>query len=68
MAKLFNCEVIATAGNKEKMEKCLQLGADYAVNHRESTWYKKVREITDKQEVDVMSTLAKQFFPKSWAY
>ena len=26
IAKLFNCDVIATAGNKEKMGKCLQLG------------------------------------------
>ena len=26
IAKLFNCLVIATAGNKEKMDKCLQLG------------------------------------------
>ena len=34
IAKLFNCDVIATAGNKEKMEKCW-LGADFVVNHRE---------------------------------
>ena len=25
IAKLFNCDVIATAGNKDKMEKCLKL-------------------------------------------
>ena len=25
IAKLFNCDVIATAGNKDKMEKCLSL-------------------------------------------
>ncbi len=31
IAKLFNCDVIATAGNKEKMGKCLQLGADFVV-------------------------------------
>lgn len=54
IAKLYNCNVIATAGNKEKMDKCLQLGADFVVNHRESDWHNKVREITNKQGVDVV--------------
>lgn len=54
IAKLYNCNVIATAGNKEKMDKCLELGADHVVNHREADWYKKVREITKKQGVDVI--------------
>jgi alcohol dehydrogenase len=48
IAKLYNCTVIATAGNKGKMDKCIELGADYAVNHREADWYKKVREIAKK--------------------
>ncbi|MGI0048790.1 MAG: alcohol dehydrogenase catalytic domain-containing protein, partial [Nitrososphaera sp.] len=48
IAKLYNCTVIATAGNKDKMDKCIELGADYAVNHREADWYKKVREINKK--------------------
>ena len=30
IAKLFNCDVIATAGSQEKMDKCLELGADHA--------------------------------------
>jgi NADPH:quinone reductase-like Zn-dependent oxidoreductase len=30
IAKLYNCNVIATAGNKEKMDKCLELGAENA--------------------------------------
>ena len=54
IAKLYNCTVIATAGNKEKMEKCIEIGADEVVNHRESDWYKKVREITKKKGVDVV--------------
>jgi NADPH:quinone reductase-like Zn-dependent oxidoreductase len=48
IAKLYNCTVIATAGNKDKMDKCLELGADHVVNHREADWYKKVREINKK--------------------
>ena len=54
IAKLFGCTVIATAGTQNKMNKCLELGADHAVNHREADWYKKVREITKKQGVDVV--------------
>ena len=54
IAKLYNCTVIATAGNKEKMDKCTEIGADFVVNHREADWHKKVREFTKKQGVDVI--------------
>jgi alcohol dehydrogenase len=54
ISKLYNCDVIATAGSKEKMDKCLELGADHVVNHREPDWYKKVRDITNKQGVDLV--------------
>ena len=54
IAKLFNCDVIATAGTQEKMDKCLKLGADHAVNHREPDWYKKVRILTNNQGVDII--------------
>jgi len=65
IAKLYNCDVIATAGNKEKMDKCLELGADHVVNHRESDWYKKVRQITNKQGVDVVfEHIGKAVFPQ----
>lgn len=65
IAKLFNCDVIATAGNKEKMDKCIELGADHAVNHRESDWYKKVRELTNRQGVDVIyEHIGKTVFPQ----
>jgi alcohol dehydrogenase len=40
IAKLFNCDVIATADTQEKMDKCIKLGADYVVNHREPNWFK----------------------------
>ena len=65
IAKLFNCDVIATAGNRDKMDKCLELGADYVVNHREADWYKKVREITKRQGVDVIfEHIGKTVFPQ----
>jgi alcohol dehydrogenase len=65
IAKLFNCNVIATAGNKDKRDKCIELGADYTVNHREQAWYKKVREITNRQGVDVIyEHIGKTVFPQ----
>jgi NADPH:quinone reductase-like Zn-dependent oxidoreductase len=65
IAKLFNCDVIATAGNRDKMDKCLELGADHVVNHREADWHKKVREITKKQGVDVIfEHIGKTVFPQ----
>jgi alcohol dehydrogenase len=68
IAKLFNCTVIATAGNKEKMDKCIEIGADNVVNHREADWSKKVREITKKQGVDVVfEHIGKATFPQEVA-
>jgi NADPH:quinone reductase-like Zn-dependent oxidoreductase len=65
IAKLFNCDVIATAGNKEKMDRCLELGADYAVNHRDPDWYKKVREITNREGVHIVyEHIGKTVFPQ----
>ena len=45
IAKLHNCTVIATASG-DKLDKCLELGADYAVDHRKEDWPKEVRAIT----------------------
>ncbi|MCH7757739.1 MAG: zinc-binding dehydrogenase [Thaumarchaeota archaeon] len=45
IAKLYNCDVIATA-SPDKLEKCLELGADFAVDHRKEDWHKEVRAIT----------------------
>ena len=45
IAKLYNCDVIATA-SPDKLDKCLELGADFAVDHRKEDWHKEVRGIT----------------------
>ena len=68
IAKLFNCEVIATAGNEDKMAKCLELGADQVVNHREQDWYRKVRDMTNKEGVDIVyEHIGKTVFPQAVA-
>ena len=45
IAKLYNCKVIATA-SPDKLDKCKELGADYAVDHRKDDWHKEVRAFT----------------------
>ena len=45
IAKLYNCTVIATA-SPDKLQKCLDLGADYAVDHRKDDWNKEVYKIS----------------------
>lgn len=45
IAKLFGCDVIATA-SPGKLEECLNLGADYAVDHRREDWNKEVFAIS----------------------
>jgi alcohol dehydrogenase len=45
IAKLYNCPVIATA-SPDKLDKCIELGADYAVDHRKDDWHKEVRNLT----------------------
>ena len=47
IAKLYNCDVIATA-SPDKLDKCLELGADYAVDHRKDDWSKDVWRISKK--------------------
>ena len=44
IAKLFGCTVIATA-SPEKLDKLLEIGADYVVDHRNPDWHKEVRKI-----------------------
>ena len=38
LQKNLDCAVIATA-SPEKLDKCLELGADYAVDHRKDDWH-----------------------------
>ncbi len=45
IARLYGCTVIATA-SPDKLDKCIQLGADYAVDHRKDDWHKEARAIT----------------------
>ncbi len=45
IAKLFDCDVIATA-SPDKLDRCLEIGADHAVDHRKEDWHKEVFAIS----------------------
>lgn len=54
VAKLFNCEVITTAGDDRKIAKARELGADHVINHYQRKISDEVRKITNKQGVDIV--------------
>jgi len=45
IAKLFDCDVITTA-SPDKLDRCLKIGADYAIDHRKEDWHREVFAIT----------------------
>jgi NADPH:quinone reductase-like Zn-dependent oxidoreductase len=54
IAKLFQCRVITTAGNDEKLAKARALGADHGIDHYKQKISDEVRKITNKEGVDIV--------------
>jgi putative PIG3 family NAD(P)H quinone oxidoreductase len=54
LAKKFGAMVFATAGSAEKVDFCLKLGADAAINYREQDFVSEVKALTAKKGVDVI--------------
>lgn len=54
IAKLFNCTVIATAGDDRKIAKAKELGADHVINHYQQKISDEVRKLTNKEGVDIV--------------
>ena len=54
LAKLAGAMVIATAGSDVKCKRCLELGADAAVNYREGDFVAAAQEATGGRGVDVV--------------
>jgi len=54
LAKLFDARVVATAGSADKCAKCLEIGADVAVNYHEVDFVKAALNATDGRGVDVV--------------
>jgi NADPH2:quinone reductase len=54
LATEFGSRVYATAGSQRKCEACLKLGADAAINYRETDFAERIHEITGGRGVDVV--------------
>ncbi len=54
LSKAWEANSIATAGSEEKCAACLRLGAEHAINYRQSDFVSKVKEYTEGRGVDVV--------------
>ncbi|MCB8822372.1 NAD(P)H-quinone oxidoreductase [Microvirga rosea] len=54
LAKAFGSQVIVTAGSADKCAACLRLGADHAINYRDTDFVAAVKDITDKRGANVI--------------
>jgi NADPH:quinone reductase-like Zn-dependent oxidoreductase len=54
VAKLHGAEVIATAGDVEKLKRARALGADYTIDHYKQDVLAEVKRITEKRGVDIV--------------
>lgn len=54
LAKCAGAHVVVTAGSDERCRRCLELGADAAVNHRHEDFVAAARELTNDHGVDVV--------------
>jgi len=54
LAKAVGAKVAVTAGTREKLDRCAELGADVLVNYREQDFVEEVRKATDGAGADVI--------------
>jgi len=54
LAKAFGAKVIATAGSADKCYRCVEIGADHAVNYKTEDFAAKALEFTGGRGVDVV--------------
>ena len=54
LVKAYGGKVVVTAGSDERCQKCLDLGADRAVNYRTEDFVEAVESFTDGRGVDVV--------------
>ena len=54
IAKYLNSKVITTVGSNDKFPHAEKMGADFSVNHNDSNWVKKVKNITDGKGINVV--------------
>lgn len=54
LAKAVGARVAVTAGTKEKLDRCAELGADVLINYREQDFVAEIKQATDGAGADVI--------------
>jgi len=54
LAKAVGAKVAVTAGTKEKLDRCAELGADILINYREQDFVEEIKKATDGAGADVI--------------
>lgn len=54
LAKAAGARVAVTAGTREKLDRCAELGADILINYREQDFVEEIRRATDGAGADVI--------------
>lgn len=63
LVKAAGARILVTAGSEEKCARCLELGADVAIDYRKEDFAARVRESTDGRGVDVvLDSIGAQYF------
>jgi NADPH2:quinone reductase len=66
LAKAFNAKVIVTAGSAVKCHRCLELGANAAINYKEQDFVAEINRLTDSKGVDViLDMMGGDYFPRN---
>ncbi|MEU6301456.1 NAD(P)H-quinone oxidoreductase [Streptomyces chartreusis] len=54
LAKAVGAKVAVTAGSREKLDRCAELGADILINYREQDFVEEIKKATDGAGADVI--------------
>ncbi|WP_349368007.1 NAD(P)H-quinone oxidoreductase [Salinarimonas sp.] len=67
LAKAFGARVIVTAGTAEKCARCLELGADRAVNYRQEDFVAAAKDFTGGRGVDlILDMVGGDYIPRNY--
>ena len=66
LAKAFNHPVYVTVGSPDKQRRCIELGANAAINYRTDDFVDLIRQFTDNRGVDViLDMIGGDYFPRN---
>lgn len=68
LAKAAGARILVTAGSEDKCTRCLELGADAAIDYRKENFAERVREETGGRGVDVvLDSIGAKYFERNLA-